>query len=213
MALTNKGLKEILSEAGLDAEHATEAVRKIMEGHNATVDALKEREETALKERDAIAKERDAYKADAEKLAEVQKELDTVKGGDWENKYNKLKADTEATAAKAAKETALAEILSDNFTDAGAVKIKRYLDWDKVELDEKGAVKGKAALVKSLREEWPEHIKTTVTTGADIPNPPVNAAPSASFKSLTDAMKYANEHPGEKIDISALLPPAPTVTA
>lgn len=148
-------------------------------------------------EMDTVKDERDRYKSDAEakgkSLDDAQKQLGELKKANtdadgWKAKYEAsekafgdYKAQQEAAAAKAAKESALAEILSDNFTDAGAAKIRRYLDWDKVELDDKGAVKGKAALVKSLRDEWPEHIKTTTTTGADIPNPPATAAPSGGM--------------------------------
>ena len=42
MALPKARLKEILSEAGCDAEHIGDAVDKILAGHVATVDALKE---------------------------------------------------------------------------------------------------------------------------------------------------------------------------
>lgn len=166
--------------------------RAILKGLGLSEDQQSAVLETYHSEVNAIMDERDRYKSDAEtkgkSLEEAQKQLGELKQANtdaegWKAKYEasekafgEYKAQQEAAAAKAAKETALAEILSDNFTDAGAAKIKRYLDWDKVELDEKGAVKGKAALVKSLRDEWPEHIKTTVTTGADIPNPPVNAA-------------------------------------
>lgn len=205
MALTNKGLKEILSEAGLDAEHSAEAVRKIMEGHNATVDALKEREETAIKERDAVIKERDAYKADAEKLAEVQKELETVKGGDWENKYNKLKADTEAAAANAAKQAALDELLKGAFTPDGVKLISEYADFSAVELTKDGKVKGAEKLMEGLKEKWGMFVQTTTTQGANIPNPPTNAAPSGGdnmtldeiykIEDATERQKAINEHP------------------
>ena len=42
MALQKARLKEILSEAGCDAEHLSDAVEAILSGHVATVEALKE---------------------------------------------------------------------------------------------------------------------------------------------------------------------------
>lgn len=202
--------RNLLKGLGLNEEQQT----AVIEAHQSEMATVKE--------------ERERYKSEAEikgaNLEALQKQLDELKkantnADEWKAKYEaehaaheKFKADTEAAAAKAAKESALSTILKDNFTDAGVAKILKYADLSGVELDEKGAVKGVPSLVKTLREEWPEFVQTTTTKGADIPNPPVNAAPSASFKSLSDAMKYANEHPGTEIDFSAILPPAPTVT-
>ena len=70
MALTKTQLTEKLSEAGIENERIPELVSWIMNGHITSINALRE--------------ERDNYKADAEKLAEVQKELDDMKNGkDW----------------------------------------------------------------------------------------------------------------------------------
>lgn len=213
MALTKSQVREYLSEAGIEAAKASAAVDKIIDGHTTSINVLRERAETAERERDAL-------KADAEKLQAVQQELDALKAADWEGKYKaeheaheKLKADTEAAAANAAKKAALDELLNATFTASGVEKIQKYGDFSAVELTKDGKVKGADKLLEGLKAEWGDFVKTTTTTGADIANPPTTAAPSASFKSLSDAMKYANEHPGENIDFSALLPPAPTVTA
>ena len=50
MALTKAQVKEILSTAGVDADHMSDAVEKILAGHTASIDALRE--------------ERDTYKAE-----------------------------------------------------------------------------------------------------------------------------------------------------
>lgn len=205
MALTNKGLEEILSEAGVDAAHMEKAKTDIMFRHNATKNAIQEERDTAIKERDDARKERDAYKADAEKLTEVQKELETVKGGDWQKKYETLKAETEAAAAKAAKDSAIAELLKDAFTQSGVDKIRKYADFSAVELDKDGKIKNPDKLLDSLKTEWAEFVTTTTTKGADIPNPPTPAATGTSFKTLTEAMEYANEHPGADINLEPFL--------
>ena len=89
MALTKAQVREILSAAGVDSEHMGEAVEKIIDGHVASVNALRE--------------EIDTLKADAGKLADVQKELDTAKAelskskdDKWEVKYKAVKEDFEA---------------------------------------------------------------------------------------------------------------------
>ena len=69
MALTRSMLK------GMNLTE--EQVGAIIDAHKETVDALKE--------------QRDNYKADAEKLADVQKELDDIKNGeDYEAKYKAM---------------------------------------------------------------------------------------------------------------------------
>ena len=65
MALTKAKVKEILSKAGVEAENMDAAVDSILNGHIASIDALRE--------------ERDGYKKDAERLPDVQKELDDLK--------------------------------------------------------------------------------------------------------------------------------------
>ena len=92
MALTKTQLKEILSAVGVSAENAETAIGKIMDGHLASVNALRERE-------DELKKDVDKYKADALKLADVQRELDGLKAKgdpDWQKKYEKEHSDFEA---------------------------------------------------------------------------------------------------------------------
>lgn len=89
MALTRK----YLSTLGIEADK----IDQIIEAHTETVDALK--------------KERDGYKADAEKLPDVQKELDSLKaGGDYKARYEKEHKDFEDyKASVTAKETRTAK--------------------------------------------------------------------------------------------------------
>ena len=82
MALTKAQVREILSAAGVMSENMSEAVDKIIDGHVTSVNALRE----------DIAK----YKADAEKLPTVQKELDDMKANsndDWKTKHDKLQGE------------------------------------------------------------------------------------------------------------------------
>ena len=95
MALTRKLLKGM----GLTDEQ----VDTIIEAHTDTVDGLKEQVK--------------AYKADADKLPAVQKELDDLKAaGDdgweekakgWEKKYTDLVAENKSKETRAAKEAAV----------------------------------------------------------------------------------------------------------
>ena len=163
MALSRKLLKGM----GLTDEQ----VDTIIEAHTDTVDGLKA----------DVSK----YKTDAEKLSEVQKELDELKAkGDdgWKEKHDRLKAefdqyknDVQEKETKAAKEAAYRAILKDaNLSEKGIEKAVKYAEWDKIELDEGGKLKGANDHIKAVREEWAEYVTTTTTTGAKTSTPPAN---------------------------------------
>ena len=163
MSLTRKMLKAM----GIEEEK----IDQIIEAHSETVDSLKA--------------DRDSYKEDAEKLKDVQKELDDLKAkGDdgWKEKHDALKAefdqyknDVQAKETKAAKEAAYRAILKDaNLSEKGIEKAIKYAEWDKIELDADGKLKGANDHIKAVREEWAEYVTTTTTTGAKTSTPPVN---------------------------------------
>ena len=163
MSLTRKMLKAM----GIEEEK----IDQIIEAHSETVDSLKA--------------DRDSYKEDAEKLKDVQKELDELKAkGDdgWKEKHDALKVefdqyknDVQEKETKAAKETAYRAILKDaNLSEKGIEKAVKYADWDKIELDEDGKLKGANDHIKAVREEWAEYVTTTTTTGAKTSTPPAN---------------------------------------
>ena len=171
MALTKAQVREILSAAGVTSENMSEAVDKIIDGHVTSVNALRE----------DVAK----YKADAEKLPTVQKELDDMKANtndSWKEKYDNLKGefdkyktDVQEKETKAAKEAAYRAILKDaNLSEKGIEKAIKYAEWDKIELGEDGKLKGANDHIKAAREEWAEYVTTTTTTGAKTSTPPAN---------------------------------------
>ena len=181
MSLTRKMLKAM----GIEEEK----IDQIIEAHSETVDSLKA--------------DRDSYKEDAEKLKDVQKELDDLKAkGDdgWKEKHDRLKAefdqyknDVQEKETKAAKEAAYRAILKDaNLSEKGIEKAVKYADWDKIELDEDGKLKGANDHIKAVRDEWAEYVTTTTTTGAKTSTPPVNNGGAK----LTKAEIYAKDEHG-----------------
>lgn len=163
MSLTRKMLKAM----GIEEEK----IDQIIEAHSETVDSLKA--------------DRDSYKEDAEKLKDVQKELDDLKAkGDdgWKEKHDRLKDefdqyknDVQAKETKAAKEAAYRAILKDaNLSEKGIEKAIKYAEWDKIELEADGKLKGANDHIKAAREEWAEYVTTTTTTGAKTSTPPAN---------------------------------------
>ena len=168
MALTRK----FLSALGIDADK----VEEIINAHTEVTDALKN--------------ERDSYKADAEKLPEVQKELDSFKKAaeeldgknPFEVKYNAIKeeyeqykADIEAKATKAAKSDAYRALLKEaGVADKRIDAVLRVSDVDGIELDKDGKVKNSDKHLTSIKEEWADFIdakeQKRVDTGGSMQN-------------------------------------------
>lgn len=173
MALTRKMLKAM----GIEDEK----IDQIIDAHTETVEGLKQ------------------YKEDAEKLADVQKELNDLKAkGDngLQKKYDEMKAEFEKYKAEvegakvlAAKKEAYAEIVKDaGLSEKGAAKALKYTDWDKVELDDKGKVRNSSDHIKSLKEEWAEYVVKEGEKGADTATPPANTG-SSKYNSKDEIMK------------------------
>lgn len=179
MALTRK----FLSALGIDADKVDE----IIDAHSESVNALKE--------------QRDSYKADAEKLPAVQKELDELKGasGDgFEEKYKELKkqfddfkSDVAAKELQGKKETAYKEILKDaGIGENHIAKVLKYTSWDTVELEDDGKIKDAKQHIKDVKAEWPELVVTESKKGADTHNPPEGSG--KTYSSKEEIMKIAD---------------------
>ena len=184
MAFSVKQIKAKLQEYGVPAENLDAATEYLCSAHKTDLDAIKE--------------ERDAYKEDAQKLPGVQAELDQLKAkpdDGYKAKYEKerddfkaYKAEIEARDALAAKKAAYTEVCKDaGLSDKGVEKALKYADWDGIELDDAGKVKDAKGHIKALKEEWSEHIVSTVTKGANTANPPANN--SGAVKTLDEIYK------------------------
>lgn len=168
MALTKNRIKEILSAAGVSAENAEKAVADILDGHLASVNALRE--------------ERDTYKADADKLKDVQKELDEFKAKgdqDWQNKYEtehkafddykKQIADQKVVEKKS---ELYKQLLKDSKIDEKRISaIMKVTDLSKLKIKD-DQLDGKDELEKSIKAEWADFIVKESESGADVPKPP-----------------------------------------
>ena len=188
MALTKAQVKEILSDAGCNPDKVSDACERIIAGHTASIEALRE--------------ERDTYKKESEKLADVQKELDDLKAkGEGkalekvQKEYDDFKAKVEGEKVHASKESALRAVLKDlGIPERHHAKILKYSDVDGLEMTEDGKLKDAKAIAKSIREEWADHIETTSTKGADTPKPPTRTgAGSGMTKKEIMQIKSASE--------------------
>ncbi len=179
-----------------------EKIDEIISAHTETVSAIKE--------------ERDALKADAAKVPDlekqiesVSKELETYKSGDWENKYNtvngeytKYKADVEAKAVKSAKESAYKQLLLDaGISDKRIATVLKVSDIDGVELDKDGKIKDADKITENVKSEWADFIESKREKGADVPKPPANNGGEDEKKPSRAAQmtaQYYAEHYGNK---------------
>ena len=163
MALTRKLLKGM----GLTDEQ----VDTIIEAHTDTVDGLKEQVKT--------------YKADAEKLPNVQKELGDLKAagdGGFKEKFEKEHSDFEnfkktiqEKETKAAKESAAKAFFESKGITGNSLEIAmRGSSAEIAALDLDGEkIKDSSALDALVNGTFKALVSTTTTKGANIPNPPV----------------------------------------
>lgn len=185
MALSRK----FLAAKGLEAD----VIEDIIQAHTETVNGLKDRIDEAEK-----------YKADADKLKEVQKELDELKAEAEKNKdkdYDKLKkefdeykSDIENKQVRSKKEEAYKEILKDaGIPEKHFAKILKYSDVDNVELDADGKITTAKDILESIKEEWGDHIEKSGKKGADVTKPPKTTGGSALTKEQIMEIKDTTE--------------------
>lgn len=162
MALTRKMLKAM----GIEEEK----IEQIIDAHAETVDGLKE--------------DVNKYKADAEKLPAVQKELDDLKAagdGGYKEKYEKekkafedFKNEQTAKETKKAKEEAYRELLkAAGVSEKRIPAILKVTDLNSVELDG-DKVKDADKLTETVKTDWADFIESSNTSGANTDNPPAN---------------------------------------
>lgn len=168
MALTKAQVKEILSAAGIPEENMEQAVTKIMNGHITSIDALRE--------------QRDEYKADAEKLAVVQKELNDLKAkgdADWEKRYSdehaafeEFKQQIETGRVTEQKKALYKNLLKKcNVEESRIPAILKITDFDTITLkDDK--IENADDLQKSIEEDYAGFIMHKGTKGAGVQTPP-----------------------------------------
>ena len=166
-------------------------IKAIIEEHTNTISGLKA--------------DRDKYKADADKLPGVQKELDDLKkdGGDWETKYNTEKkahedyrAEVARKETRAAKEKAYRQLLSDaNISDKRIETVMKASASviESMELDKDGKPVKAEELAESIKTEWADFVVTTQSKGASVEHPPKNTGGAAKTKAEILQIKDATE--------------------
>lgn len=175
MSLTRKLLKSM----GIDEEK----IEQIIEEHLESVNALKA--------------ERDTYKAEAEKVPELEKKVkdsENDNGEEWKAKFEKEKSDFDAfkkelTAKeeKAAKESAYKELLKNaGISEKRIASIVKVTDLDGISLED-GKIKDAEKIAESVKTEWADFIETTTISGAQTVTPPANNQGEVDLSKLSMA--------------------------
>ena len=172
MALTRKMLKAM--------ELDEDKVSQIIDAHQAVIDEI-------AKERDTFKADAEKYKAEAERLGSVEKDLvkaqakleEAEKTAEklkaLQSEYDEYKADVDAKATQSAKEKAFRELLRQaGISEKRMDAIIKVSDMSKVELDKDGKVKDSNAVVDSIKTEWADFVVTEGKQGAKTPTPPAN---------------------------------------
>lgn len=185
MSLTRNYLKSM----GLTDEQ----VSGIIEAHTDTVEALKT--------------QRDQYKQDADKLVEVQKELDGLKEKagendfeqkykDMEKKYNDLVKENEQKETTAKIKDAYKALLKEaGVSEKRLESVLKVTDISALKLDKDGKLDGAKDLTENIKKEWADFIVTEGEHGANPATPPdgnrSNPASTGRAKELAQNY-YAN---------------------
>lgn len=190
MAFTRSFLKAL----GLTDEQ----VNTIVEEHTSVTDALKQ-------QRDDARAEAAKYKADADKLPDVQKELDGLKNGeDFKAKYEKEHADFEDYKSEIARNETLAKkkaayrqlLIDENINEKRLDAVIRTTDFDKIELDENGKLQKTADLKKAIDSEWGDFKVTVHERKPIIATPPSGGSGSQPSRARELAAKFHAERYG-----------------
>lgn len=162
MALTRAMLKGM----GLTEEQ----VSAIIEEHTSVTSALKDQ----VKQ----------YKADAEKLPDIEKELEELKkdtsASDWKKKFDDEHTAFEDYKAKVSEKEKLEKVkaayrklLTDcKVGEKHIDSIIRVTDLSKMTVAEDGTLDGADKLTETIKSDWSGFISTKETKGADVDNPP-----------------------------------------
>lgn len=168
MSLTRKFLEGM----GIDEKQ----VESIIEAHSETVNGLKA--------------DRDKYKEQAGKVADLQKQLEEAEaasgsGDEWEQKYQDehqafedFKAQVETEKAEADKAQAYRGMLMAAGIDPKRIDaIMRVTDLSQVEIED-GKLKDTEKLQESAKQEWADFVVKSNTQGSNPANPPTKPSPN-----------------------------------
>ena len=178
-------IREILGEAYTD-----DIAAKLVELHRGVVDPLKDELDTA--KRDATK-----YKAEAEKVPGLQKDLDEAKKGeDWKAKYEKADQDLKDYKAKVAQDAEVAKVKAaykkllteEKISEKTLEAVMNATDYSKMKLKEDGTLDGIEDLKKDIDTRWGGFKVQTRQRGEKVDTPPAGENNGGTDNSTRDMM-------------------------
>lgn len=199
MALSKAQLKEILSKAGVSEDNMSAAVKEIMAGHEASIEALQE-------ERDNYKDSASKYESEHKRAEDLEKKLKDANESNKDSykvKYDAIKEEfaeykkgVETEKTKATKTEAFKAFLKEiGISEKRIDSVTKVSDIDGLELDENGKITGCSGksvkeYEKALKEEWSDFIVKEDSKGANVANPPAgNGGANTMTKEQIDAIK------------------------
>ena len=192
MAQASFGRKWLAGIIRNDDLSPEEKEQQIMDGHIAVTDAIKD--------------DRDKYKTEADKAAELQRQLDESKGGeDYKQKFEDehrafedFKAQTAQNAETAKVKAAYRKLLTDEgIGEKRLDAILKVTDLSGMKIGEDGNLIGSDELRNAIKTDWGEFIPQREERGAKVETPPKQDNNTFNTMTLADKMKYANQHPSD----------------
>lgn len=179
MALTRKFLRAL----GIEDDK----IEEIIGAHLETVNPLKD--------------ERDSLKEQAEKAAELQKQVDafTKQGSTSEDLVKKYedehaafeayKADVEAEKAVEGKKSAYRKLLESSGIDPKRIDaVMRVSDVSTIEVGEDGKIVDADKLTEQIKTDWSDFVVSTGTVGQRVDTPPAKQTGKPEPTSLAEAL-------------------------
>ena len=193
-SFARKWLDEIIANDDLSPK---EKAQKIMDGHITITNGLKD--------------ERDTFKEQAEangtKAADLQKQLDGIKGGEnWEQKYKDEHKAFEDFKAKTAQDAETAKVsaayrkllVDEGISEKWLDRVMKNADLTGVKLDADGKLENLDGLKKAIDDEWGDVKTIVIEKGAKVDTPP-KTDKNTPFESMSlgEKMAYANQNPSD----------------
>lgn len=154
----------------------------------------------------ALIKERDTYKAEADKVPGLQEKLKAQSDNeDYKTKYESEHQAFESFKAKTAQDAEAAKVSAayrrllteEKVSEKRFDAILKVTDLSGMKLDKDGNITGAEKIRESIRNEWADFIVKKEERGADDSNPPDPDHNTFETMSLADKMQYANAHPSD----------------
>ena len=175
-----------------------EQVAAIIEEHTSVTDALKA-------QRDKAESEAKTYKAEADKVPELQKKIDDAsKGEDYQKKYADEHQAFEDYKAQIAKDAETAKIkaayrqllLDERINEKRVDSVLKLTDFSEMKLDKDGKLDKVDELKKAIADDWGEFKVTQKERKQSVPTPPTSGTGTGESRARELYQKHMQQKYG-----------------